>query len=128
MKKTIFMEKYPIYSLELSKEEIKFQTMEEILEYLKEKVENHPIAKYIATFDNYSHTKSLDGAIVDGLKDAQIILFCFGSAIPDTKILAVRPRNISVCEMEDKFIIQFMEAPKEELHNVMESWAKSLKS
>lgn len=127
MKKTMLMEKYPVFTLELLKSEVEVKNIEEILAYFKEKIESHPIAKYIAIFDHYSHTKSLNGPIMEGLLDAQNIIFCFGPAIPNTKIVAVRPRSIGICELEDRFIIEFMEAPKEELHDLMESWAKGLK-
>ncbi len=63
---------------------------------------------------------------MEGLKNAQNIIFCFGPAIPNTKILAARPRSIGICEFDDHFIIEFIEAPKEELHALMESWAKEL--
>ncbi len=127
MKKTIFMDKYPVYSLELSKNEMSAKTTQEVVAYFKEKIESHPIATFITIFDHYTHTKKLGGEIMDGLIDAQNVVFCFGAAIPNTKMLAARPRSIGVCEFEDKFIIDFIEAPKEELHTVMESWAKALK-
>lgn len=127
MKKTIFMDKYPVYSLELTKDEVSVKNAQAVVAYFKEKIENHPIAQFIAVFDHYSHTKNLKGEILEGLIDAQNIVFCFGAAIPNTKILAARPRSIGVCEFEDKFVIDFMEAPKEELHKVMESWVKALK-
>ena len=127
MKKTIFMDKYPVYSLELLKTEVEVKNVPEITEYFKTKIEAHPIAKFIAIFDHYTHTKSLDGPMLDGLQDAQNIIFCFGPAIPSTKILAARPRSIGVCELEDRFVIDFLEAPKEQLHDLMESWAKALK-
>ena len=127
MKKTIFMDKYPIYSLVLEKSEIKQQNVQEIIEYFKCKIDEHPIAKFIAIFDHYTHTKEIDGEIDESILDAQNIVFCFGSAIPSTKILAVRPRSIGVAELKDKFVIEFLEAPKEQMHDLMESWAKSLK-
>ena len=127
MKKTIFMDKYPVYSLELLKTEVEVKNVSEIIEYFKSKIEAHPIAKFIAVFDHYTHTKSLDGPMLEGLQDAQNIIFCFGPAIPSTKILAARPRSIGVCELEDRFVIDFLEAPKEQLHDLMESWAKALK-
>lgn len=127
MKKTIFMDKYPVYSLELLKTELEVKNVPEIMEYFKTKIEAHPIAKFIAIFDHYTHTKSLDGPMIEGLQDAQNIIFCFGQAIPNTKILAARPRSIGVCEFEDRFVIDFLEAPKEQLHDLMESWAKALK-
>ena len=127
MKKTIFMDKYPVYSLELSKDEVNVKNIREILAYFQNKIETHPIAKFIAVFDHHTHTKNLGGEIMEGLIDAQNIVFCFGAAIPNTKMLAARPRSIGICEFKDKFVIDFIEAPKEELHNVMESWAKALK-
>ena len=120
------MDKYPVYSLDLSKSEMKVSKTKDVVEFLKEKIEKHPIAKFIAVFDHYSHTKALGGVMVEGLLDAQNIVFCFGQAIPSTKMLAVRPRSIGVCEFEDRFIIDFMEPPKEELYAVMEEWVKEL--
>lgn len=126
MKKTVFMDKYPVYTLSLKKSEVKYTSVLEIVNYFKAKIEVHPVAKFIAIFDHYAHTKSLNGEIMEGLRDAQNIIFCFGQAIPNTKILAVRPRSIGICELEDSFIIEFIEAPKEEMHALMETWAKGL--
>ncbi len=127
MKQTTFKDKYPVWTLELNKDEIKQKNVNEILDYLKQKIEAHPIAVYIATFDHYSHTKSIGGAINPDIKDMKNIIFCFGPEIPNTKVAAVRPRSIGVCELETKFIIEFMEAPSEKAHDTMEDWAKSLK-
>jgi hypothetical protein len=126
MKKTILMDKYPVYSLELDKSEVSAKNVDEIIEYFKAKIEAHPIARFIAVFDHYTHTKELNGPIMEGLKDAKNVVFCFGPAIPDTKILAIRPRSIGVCEFENSFVVDFMEPPKEELNALMESWAKGL--
>ncbi len=126
MTKTVFMDKYPIYTLSLQKSEITYTNVAQIIAYFQAKIEAHPIAKFIAVFDHYMHTKSLNGDIMEGLKDAQNIIFCFGSAIPTTKIVAVRPRSIGVCELENSFIIEFIEAPKEEMHILMETWTKGL--
>lgn len=127
MKKSIFMDKYPVYSVEFAKSEMSVTTTQEVVEYFKEKIQNHPIAQFIAVFNHYTHTKNLNGAIMDGLVDAQNIIFCFGQAIPNTKILAARPRSIGVCEFDDKIVIDFMEPPREELNKVMEEWTKGLK-
>lgn len=126
MEKSIFMDKYPVYTLKINKSETSMQNVPQIIEYLKAKIEAHPIATLIGVFDHYSHTKALGGEIMEGLKDAQNVIFCFGPAIPNTKILAARPRSIGICELEDSFIIEFIEAPKEELHALMESWAKGV--
>jgi len=127
MKKTIFMDKYPVYSLELNKEEVEQQNVLEVIEYFKNKIDTHPIAQFIAIFDHYTHTSNIKGEINPEILDAQNIIFCFGPAIPNTKILAARPRSIGIAELEDKFVIEFLEAPKEQLHDLMETWSKELK-
>jgi len=47
MKKTIFMDKYPVYTLELDKSNIKKTQILEIVEYFQSKIKAHPIAKFI---------------------------------------------------------------------------------
>lgn len=121
------MDKYPIYSVELTKDEVTVKNSAEIVDILKSKIEAHPIAKFIAVFDHFSHTTDLGGEIMDGLIDAQNVVFCFGQAIPNPKILAVRPRSIGICEFENKFVLNFTEPPKEQLNELMENWVKSLK-
>ncbi|HHD77865.1 MAG TPA: hypothetical protein ENK93_03275 [Campylobacteraceae bacterium] len=127
MQQSTFKEKYPVWTLELLKEEVAQKSVPEILAYFKEKIEAHPIAVYIATFDHYSHTKGHGGAIAPEIKDMQNIIFCFGPEIPNTKVAAVRPRSIGVCELENSFVIEFMEAPAEKAHDTMEMWAKALR-
>jgi len=128
MKQTNFLDKYPVWTLELEKSEVSRKSIEEILAYFKEKIETHPIATFIAIFDHYAHTSSLkDAVIAPEIKDVKNILFCFGKEIPNTKVAAVRPRSIAVCELENSWVIEFIEAPNEKLHQVMEQWAKALK-
>ncbi len=127
MKQTLFKEKYPVWTLELNKSEISQKNVPEILDYFREKIEAHPIAVYIATFDHYSHTKNHGGTINPEIKDMQNIIFCFGPEIPNTKVGAVRPRSIAVCELEDKFVIEFMEAPAQSAHETIEMWSKALR-
>ncbi|SHO81377.1 hypothetical protein MNB_SV-15-943 [hydrothermal vent metagenome] len=127
MKKTIFMDKYPIHSFEVLKSEINQKSVDELVEYFRDKIEAHPIAHNIAIFDHYEHTTNIKGDINPDIKDAKNIIFCFGQAIPNSKILAIRPRSIGVCELEDKFIIDFLEAPKEKIQEIMTQWTKELK-
>ena len=126
MKKTIFMDKYPVYTLEIQKNETTLKNVDEILAYYKAKIDEHKIATFISLFDHYSHTKALGGEINQDIKDAKNIVFCFGAALPNTKILAVRPRSIGVAELENSFVIEFIEAPKEQLHDLMEAWSKEI--
>ncbi len=127
MKQSTFKEKYPVWTLELKKDEIAQKSVHEILNYFREKIDHHPIATYIATFDHMEHTKDIDGVIAPEIKDIQNIIFCFGKEIPNSKVAAVRPRSIGVCELEDSFVIEFMEAPNEAANGFMEEWAKALK-
>lgn len=126
MKQTIFKDKYPIFSYEIAKSEISKNSVDDIIAYYKEKIEAHPIAIYIATFDHYAHTTSLNGDINPSIKDVKNIIFCFGAEIPNTKVAAVRPRSIGVCDLGDKFVIDFMEAPNDKANDFMENWTKSL--
>ena len=126
MTQTTFMDKYPVNSLEIPKNKTKLNSVDEFLAYFEDKINNHPIATFISIFDHLSHTKSIGGEINPDIKNAKNILFCFGSAIPNTKILAVRPRSIGVAELEDSFMIEFMEAPKESIQELLVVWCKEL--
>ena len=127
MKKIIFKDRYPVYTTEILKSETRFNTTDEIIGYLKEKIKQHPIASHITVFDHYSHTKSLsEHKIMEGMIDAKNIIFCFGKEIPTPQILAVRPRSIGICEFANKFEINFLEAPKEGLQKELESWIEEL--
>jgi len=128
MKQSIFKDKYPVWTLELDKQEVKLKDINSIVEYFKDKIDNHPIAKFIAIFNHMEHTKSIaDAQINPDILDIKNVIFCFGKEIPNTKVAAVRPRSIAVCELKDSWVIEFLEAPNETLHGVMEQWSKELK-
>ena len=128
MIKTTLMEKYPILSLEISKNDTNYKNIPEILEYFKTKIDADKIAKYIGTFNHYEHTQSLEenGSIAEGILDAQNVMFCFGKKIPNAQMLAVRPRSIAVVEYGDKFAISFMETPMPPMTEKMQIWVKEL--
>ncbi len=127
MKQKIFKDKYHIFEIEFSKDELKFKNVNEILAALKDKIDAHPVIAYISTFDQFSQTKRVDGVIREDIKDAKNIIFCFGKEIPTPEVLAVRPRAIGVCELEDSFVVNFLEAPNEQANIIMEEMIKSLK-
>ena len=126
MTKSIFMDKYPIYSLEIQKDETDLKSVDEILAYYKSKIDKHEIATFITVFNHFEHTTNIDGVINPEIKNAKNIVFCFGAAIPSTKMLAVRPRSIGVAEKENSFVVEFMEAPKEKINNAMISWSQDI--
>lgn len=129
MKQITIMEKYPVFTLEIMKHETSYQSVDEILEYLKSKVEVHPIATYIGEFDHFAHTSCLtEGTIAKEIKDAKNLICCFGKVLPRAEVLAVRPRSIGVAEMEESFIVSFLEAPNPDANAAMEAWVKGIAS
>ena len=129
MKQITLMEKYPLFVLELPKEETDKRNVDEIIEYLKSKIEAHPVATFIAIFDHYAHTKSLpQGNVAQDIKAAKNIVFCFGKELPKAEVIGVRPRSIGVVEKEDRFILSFLEAPNPQANKAMEEWVLALKA
>lgn len=127
MLKELFMDKYPVFTLQMDKEACRFESVDAIISELKAKVEADAIAAYIAVFDHYTHTKSLSqGEVSPAIKDAKNIVFCFGPKLPDAKMLAVRPRSIGVAETENGFTLTFLEAPMPAINDKMEGWVKEL--
>lgn len=127
MKQKILMEKYPIFELEIGFDETKFKNTDEVISYLKTKIDEHPVAQYIAVFDHYSHTKGLDeGTISEDIKDAKNIIFCFGKELPRAEVLAVRPRSIGVAQVAAGFVVSFLEAPNPVANSAMENWVRSI--
>ena len=126
MQQKMFKEKYPIFALEFTKAESKFDSVPAILDYLYEQIEADAKAVNIARFDHFSHTKSINGEIGEGIVDAQNIILCFGFQLPSADPVAVRPRSIGVTDMGDRFIVNFMEAPNPIANDTMEIWVRSL--
>lgn len=121
------MEKYPVYTLEIGKEETDYKSIDEIFSYLKSQIEAHPIATYIGEFDHYAHTKSLEvGEINEDILAAKNLICCFGKVLPKPEVLAVRPRSIGVAEKAGSFVISFLEAPNAGANKDMEAWVKGL--
>ena len=127
MKKITVLEKYPVYTLDIMKKNTIYKNVDEIFSYLKTEIEAHPIATYIGEFDHYGHTASLEvGEISSKIKNAKNIICCFGKVLPKPEILAVRPRSIGVAEMEDSFVISFMEAPNTDANDTMQTWVEGI--
>jgi hypothetical protein len=126
MQKKQFQDKYPICELSIAKSECKFNSVTAILDELKAKIDAHPKAVYIARFDHFSHTKSIDGDIHPDIQDAQNIIFCFGFQIPAADPVAVRPRSIGVTDLGERFVVNFMEAPNPVAQETMEAWVNAL--
>ena len=129
MKQKIFKDKYSIFEIEYKKNELKFKSVDEIISALQVKIDAHPVIAFIAIFDQYAHTSSLEmGEVNEKIKAAKNIIFCFGKELPTPEVLAVRPRSIGVCELEDSYVINYLEAPNEAANDTMETFIKSLKN
>jgi len=128
MNQISLMDKYPVYALEILKKETTFQNVDDVIAHLKSKIDSHPVASYIATFDHYSHTNNLEaGTICSTVLDAKNIICCFGKELSNPLMLAVRPRAIGVAEMrDDKFVVSFIDAPNPQAHEAMISWLQSI--
>ncbi|MRJ06143.1 MAG: hypothetical protein C6I01_01310 [Epsilonproteobacteria bacterium] len=128
MKQVLFSEKYPIFILDIYKNETTYKKCSEIIEFFRQKIEEHPTCRYIGEFDHYNHTREIGGEIAPEIEDCKLILFCFGNKLGDGKIPAVRPRSIGVTEFDDRFEIAFLEAPALIANDVMEGWVKELRN
>ncbi len=126
MKQSLFMEKYPIFTIEISKNESKYDTANAIIAYLKEQITADPIAAFIGEFDHHAHTESINGEINPEIKEAKMVVFCFGQKLPKPEMMAARPRSISVCDMGEHFVITFLEAPMPAINQVIEGWIKKI--
>jgi len=94
----------------------------------KEKIQAHPVASHIGEFDHYAHVAAqAEGQIADGIKASKHVLFCVANAISNPLIAATRPRAVSVVEMEDRFVISFLEAPVEKVNQLLADWVGSLR-
>ena len=129
MKQLTLMEKYPVRSMEISKENTTYTTVDEVIAYLKSQIDAHPVAVYICVFDHYAHTDSLEvGSIAEEIKDAKNLICCFGKALPKAEMLGIRPRSFGVVDMGDSFIVSFMDAPNPDAHAAMETWVKAIQN
>ena len=126
MKQSLLMEKYPVFDMVLPKSETTCASVDDILARLKAKIDAHPKVAYIATFDHYAHTQSIEGTIAPDISDAKNIVFCFGVALPNAHVLAVRPRAIGVADLGESFHLTFLEPPMEVATKEMEAWCRSL--
>ncbi len=127
MKQSLLQESYPVYSLEIGTDETSLQNIDEVVAYLKSRIDEHKIANFIAIFDHYAHTRTLEGGqIGEEILKAQNIIFCFGITLPNPEALAYRPRSIGVAELQDRFQISFIQAPMPVANVTMEEWAKSV--
>ena len=121
------LESIPVFSLEMGKSETVYRDVDQIIACLEARIEAHEMARFVAVFDHYGHTKGLDDGQIDAaILDAKSIVFCFGITLPDPQAMAFRPRAIGVVELEDRFVISFLQGPMPVANVVTETWVRSL--
>ena len=128
MKQTLLQEKYPVFVAEIGKDETACRSVDDVVAYLKDRIAEKEKVKFIGVFDHYAHTQGIGGEINPDIRAAVDVIFCFGFALPNPQVLAVRPRSIGVTELADRFVINFMEAPMPVANKAMEEWAKAVKN
>jgi hypothetical protein len=128
MKQLHFQEKYPITVLDIAKSETTYTSVASIVEYFKACIARTPRVSYIGTFDHFAHTQAIGGDIAPEIQAAMNVLFCFGHALPNPQVLAVRPRSIGIAEMGDRFVVSFMDAPMKPANDAMQAWALALRN
>ncbi|EWS57421.1 hypothetical protein Y695_04828 [Hydrogenophaga sp. T4] len=128
MKQLHFQEKYPITVVDIAKTETTYKTVDAIAEYFKACIAATPRVSYIATFDHLAHTQAIGGDIAPGIQAAVNVVFCFGHALPNPQVLAVRPRSIGIADLGDHFVISFMDAPMKPANDAMQAWTLALRN
>lgn len=128
MKQLHFQEKYPITVVDIAKTETTFESVEAIAGYFKDCIARTPRVSYIATFDHHAHTTAIAGEIAPAIRAAMNVVFCFGHALSNPQVLAVRPRSIGIADMGDHFVISFMDAPMKPANDAMQAWALAVRN
>ncbi len=128
MKQLHFQEKYPITVVDVNKSETTFKTVADIAGYFRQCIDSTPRVQYIGTFDHYAHTKAIGGEIAADIQAAVNVMFCFGHALPNPQVLAVRPRSIGIADMGNRFVVTFMDAPMKPANDAMQAWALALRN
>lgn len=128
MRQVTLMEKYPVVVLEVDKSETSFADVDAIVDYLKTCIAGNDKVAFISVFDHLAHTRSIGGEIAPNIVAAKNVVFCFGFALPNPTVMAVRPRSIGVADTGDAFVISFLEAPMKPANEAMETWVRGIRN
>jgi hypothetical protein len=117
----------PRFVLEVDRSETELQSAADLVDHFRREIEAHPYARLVGIFDHYAHTRSLpDGEIAPEIIDAKNVVFCFGMCLPEPSALATRPRSIGIAELQDRFVISFLETPMPLANSALEAWARGV--
>ena len=127
MKQIALMDKYPVFTKKIAKNNTSFKSVDEIVAYLRERIEAHPIGIYIGIFDHYAYTSGLEvHEIADDIIDAKNVICCFGDKLLVPELPAVRPRSFAVVETNDSFVVSFLQAPSPVANATMVEWVDEI--
>jgi hypothetical protein len=127
MKETLNQVSYPLFTLEVSRDECRFPSLEALAEYFEACISEHPLALLVGRFDHLSHTGRLSEGWVDNeIQGAMSIVFCFGITLPDPTAMATRPRSIGITDLGDRWMISFLEAPMPVVNAALERWSRGV--
>lgn len=127
MKQIVFQDRYPVTMVEIQKSETTLNSADEIAAYYRDCIAATERVSYLATFDHLAHTRAIGGQIAPEIQAALNVVFCFGHALPNPQVLAVRPRSIGIADMGDRYVISFMEAPMKPANDAMQAWTLALR-
>lgn len=127
MKQILLQEKYPIFVLEIGKQETTCCTIDEVVARLRAFIAADSRVAWIAEFDHFAHTQQQGGAIAPEIAAARNLVFCFGLQLPNPQVLAVRPRSIGIADCGGKYVISFLEAPLRPANEAMGEWTQALR-
>lgn len=128
MKQIQLQDKYPVFVAEIAKSATTCHSVADVVGYLKERIAENERVHYIGEFDHLAHTRKIGGEIAPDIQAAVDVIFCFGYALPNPQVLAVRPRSIGVADLGDRFAVSFMEAPMKPANDAMTAWVEGLRN
>ena len=127
MEQMTLMDKYPVFTKKIAKENTSFKNIDEIIAYLKERMDTDPVAIFIGIFDHYTYTSGLEvHEIADNILDAKNIMCCFGDKLLLPQITAIRPRSFGVVLTTDGFVVSFLQAPSPVANAKMVEWVDGI--
>jgi len=129
MEQMTLMDKYPVFTKKIAKENTSFKNIDEIIAYLKERMDTDPVAIFIGIFDHYTYTSGLEvHEIADNILDAKNIMCCFGDKLLLPQITAIRPRSFGVVLTTDGFVVSFLQAPSPVANAKMVEWVDGIEN
>jgi len=127
MKQIMLQEKYPVFVLEIGKQETTCKSIDDVVARLKTAIAADSRVAWIAEFDHYAHTTKLGGAIAPEIKAAKNLVFCFGLQLPNPNVA----RRAAALDRHRRLRRQVHRqlpstAPMKPANEAMEGWAKAL--